>query len=67
MNKTRVSIQFTSLTSLWDFRLAIDANVFEMNMRELTITCPCTKEHMHLAVQKYNGKIIEIKQEAGSC
>lgn len=33
--------------------MAIDANVFEMNLRELTITCECTKEHMELAVQKY--------------
>lgn len=63
MSKTRVSIQFTSLTKLWEFRMAIDANVFEMNLHELTITCQCTEEQIELAVQKYNGKIVKAKKQ----
>jgi hypothetical protein len=63
MTKTSVSIQFTSLTKLWAFRMAIRANVFEMNLSQLTITCQCTAEDVALAAEKYNGKIVETKKQ----
>lgn len=46
MQKTKVSIQFTSLTRLWEFRMAIEANIFEMNMTQIGITCECTREQI---------------------
>lgn len=63
MQKTKVSIQFTSLIKLWEFRMAIDANVFEMNMSQIAITCECTKEQIDMAMEIYNGKLLEAKKE----
>lgn len=63
MQKSKVSIQFTSLTKLWSFRMAINANVFEMNMAQIMITCECTKEQIHMAVEVYEGKVVELKTE----
>lgn len=51
MNKKRASIQFTSLTKLWEFRMVIKVNVFEINMKDITITCQCTQEDIDLALQ----------------
>jgi hypothetical protein len=64
MKKTRVSIQFTSLGNLWAFRMAIEANVFEMNMSKIMITCECSKEQIALAISEYKGKLVEVKEEA---
>ena len=63
MQKSRVSIRFTSLTNLWAFRLAIDVNVFEMNMSQIMITCECAKEDIELATSKYKGKVVENKKQ----
>ena len=63
MKKERVSIRFTSLTSLWGFRTEIEANVFEMNMSQITITCECTPANIELAINKYRGKLAELKIE----
>ena len=62
--KSRVSIRFTSLTKLWAFRVAINVNVFEMNMSQLTITCQCSEEDIKLAENKYGGKVVNTRQEA---
>lgn len=64
MSTKKVSIQFTSLTSLWNFRLAIQANIFEMNLAQLTITCDCTEAHIALAKEQYRGKIIETSESS---
>jgi len=63
MQKTKVSIQFTSLTKLWEFRIAINANIFEMNMSEMTITCECSTEHIQMAIEQYKGKVVERRKE----
>ena len=63
MQKTKVSIQFTSLTKLWQFRMAIDANIFEMNMSQIAITCECTKEQVDMAETIYNGRLLKTKKE----
>jgi hypothetical protein len=63
MITTRVTIQFTSLTNLWAFRMAINVNIFEMNMSELTITCKCSEEHIRLALDEYKGRLIETKKQ----
>jgi hypothetical protein len=63
MNKTKVSLKFTNLSNLWAFRLAIDVNVFEMNLSELMITCDCTREHIQLATEKFGGRVVELKKE----
>ena len=64
MQKTRVSIQFTSLTNLWAFRMAIDVNVFEMNVSKIMITCECSKEQIELAKSEYKGRVVEIIERA---
>ena len=43
--------------------MAIRANVFEMNLSQLIITCQCTAEDVALAAEKYNGKIVETKKQ----
>ena len=62
MSARKVSIQFTSLGNLWNFRLAIQANIFEMNLAKLTITCDCAEEHIALAMKQYKGRIVESKK-----
>ena len=63
MLKTKVSIQFSSLTNLWAFRTAIAVNVFEMNMSEISITCECTKEEIELAMEKFKGKLVQMEKQ----
>jgi hypothetical protein len=63
MQKSKVSIQFTSLTKLWEFRMAIDINIFEMNLSQLTINCECTEEQITMAMEIYNGKLLKAKKE----
>jgi hypothetical protein len=63
MQKAKVSIQFTSLTKLWEFRMAIGVNIFEMNMSEMTITCDCSSGHIQMAIDQYNGKLVETRKE----
>ena len=43
--------------------MAIDANVFEMNMSQIAITCECTREQIDMAAEIYNGKLLEFKKE----
>lgn len=62
MSKSKVTIQFTSLTNLWAFRTAIAVNVFEMNMSEISITCECRKEDIELAIEKYKGRLLETQK-----
>jgi hypothetical protein len=67
MPTSKVSIRFTSLTNLWSFRLEIQANIFELNMSEMIITCQCSEEHIRLAKEKYNGKLVEhVKEETAN-
>ena len=66
MSKSKVIIRFTSLNNLWAFRLDIGANDFAMNLAELTITCECSKEHIELAIGKYNGKVVERVKDTAS-
>ena len=65
MTISKVSIRFTSLNNLWAFRLDISAYEFSMNMAELTLTCQCSAEHIQLAKEKYNGKVVgHVREEA---
>jgi hypothetical protein len=63
MSTSKVTIRFTSLTNLWAFRLAIQANEFKMNLAELTIICECSKEQIKLAQNRYHGQIAERVQQ----
>jgi len=60
MKKT--TLVFLSLKDLWAFRQEIQANHIEINTKSKSITCDCTKEHINLAVNKYNAKVV---REAG--
>jgi hypothetical protein len=64
MQKAKVTIKFSSLTNLWSFRMVIEANIFEMNMSQISITCECTEEQVQLAIEKYNGQLVGTKEEA---
>jgi hypothetical protein len=64
MQKAKVTIKFSSLTNLWSFRMVIEANIFEMNMSQISITCECTKEQVQLAIENYNGQLVETKEKA---
>jgi hypothetical protein len=55
MQKT--TLVFLSLKDLWDFRQAIQAKHIEINTKNKSITCDCTKEHIDLAIKKFHAKI----------
>ena len=63
MAKSKVTIKFTSLTSLWSFRTTIAVNIYEMNLSEISITCECTKEEVELALQKFKGKLVQMEKQ----
>ena len=63
MPTSKVAIQFTCLNDLRKFIRVIDTNVYEMNLRKFTIACHCSEEHIALAVEKYNGKVINAIKE----
>ena len=63
MSTSKVSIQFNSLNDLRKFIRVIDTNVYEMNVKKFTITCQCSEEHIALAVEKYNGKVVNAMKE----
>jgi hypothetical protein len=43
--------------------MAINANIFEMNMSEITISCECSSAHIQMAIEQYNGKLVETRKE----
>jgi hypothetical protein len=53
-----VTLQFPTARELWSFRLEIEATIFEFNLRDRTLTCQCSDDHIKLAIEKYNGKLI---------
>jgi hypothetical protein len=55
MKKT--TLIFLSLNDLWDFRQAIQANYIEINTKNKSITCDCSKEHIDLAINKFHAKV----------
>ena len=55
MQKT--TLVFLSLKDLWEFRQAIQANYIEINTKNKSITCECSKAHIELAVEQFNAKI----------
>ena len=61
--KEQIMLQFPSMDSLWRFRFEVNANFFQMNPSKRTIICNCTKEHIELAIKKYNAKIVDQKTE----
>ena len=59
----QVSLRFPTISALWAFRLEINAQVFEMNLQLLSITCECSKEHIELALTKYKAAVVNSKKE----
>lgn len=53
-----VTLQFPTVKLLWGFRLEIETDVFEINLRNHTLTCHCSEQHIKLAVEKYAAKVI---------
>lgn len=43
--------------------MAIDANVFEMNMKQIAITCDSSNEQIEMALKVFNGRLLEAKKE----
>ena len=59
----KVILKFATVSSLWSFRLEINAQVFEMNLQQLSITCECSKQQIELAVNKYKASVVSSKRE----
>lgn len=53
-----VTLRFPTVKLLWGFRLEIEADVFEINLRDHTLTCHCSEQYIKLAVEKYGAKLI---------
>ena len=58
-----VTLQFQSVKELWEFRLAIEAYVFEINLRDRTLTCNCTRDHLKLAIEQYGARLVNNDPE----
>ena len=56
MQKT--TLVFMSLKDLWEFRQAIQANIIEINTKNKSIACECSKEHIELAINRFHGKVV---------
>ena len=57
MQKT--TLVFLSLKELWEFRQAIHANYIEINTKNKSITCDCTREHIQLAIDQFHAKVMD--------
>lgn len=53
-----VTLQFPTVKLLWGFRLEIESNIFEINLRERTLSCHCSDAHLRLAVEKYGATVV---------
>jgi hypothetical protein len=58
-----VTLRFPTAKGLWSFRLKIEATIFEFNLRDRTLTCQCSDEHIKLAIEKYNAKVISTDSD----
>lgn len=47
-----VTLEFPAIKMLWSFRCEIEANAFEVNPRNRTITCQCDEQQIKLAMEK---------------
>lgn len=54
---TRVTIVFTSLLKLWDFRLLLRTKPVQTSLRKKFITCDCTEAEINLATYAYEARI----------
>ena len=63
MSITKITVQFSSATSLWAFRSAIQVNVFFVNLANITITFEESEEKISWAIEKYHGQIVRERQE----
>lgn len=60
------TLQFPSVKELWNFRLAIEADVFEINLRDRRLTCHCEDKHIKLAIEKYGAKLVSSDPQMAS-
>jgi hypothetical protein len=50
------TLQFQTAIDLWNFRLEIAVNVFEMNLKHKTLICKCNEQQVKIAIEKYRCK-----------
>ena len=55
----RVTLLFKDERDLRRFHAILDSNYIELNARELTLTCECSKEDIELAVKAFDAKLID--------
>jgi len=56
-----VTLQFPTAKKLWTFKMEIESNVSEVNLKERTITCECTDKHIQLAIEQFDAKLLTNK------
>jgi len=61
--KEKVTLKFSSLQNLWAFKSEVETLRCEINPANLTLTCECTKEHIELAIKKYDAIVVIAKQQ----
>jgi hypothetical protein len=53
-----VTLQFPTAKKLWTFKMEIESNVSDVNVKERTITCECTDKHIKLAIEQFDAKLV---------
>jgi len=58
-----VTLQFATVQELWKFRIEVRANILDINIKDITLRCKCSDEHIELAVKKYKAVVITSDSE----
>lgn len=58
-----VTLQFPTANLIWNFRCEIEANFFELNLGNRTITFKCDEQQIRLAMEKYGAKLVADNSE----
>ena len=56
-----IILLFPSVDKLIRFRLAIDPEVFEVNLKTKTLFCCCNEDQVELANYVYGAAVLEIQ------
>ena len=54
-----VTFQFQTPQDLSSFRKKVEGSTFEINIRELTLLCRCSKEHLDLAITNFRATVLK--------
>lgn len=53
-----VTLQFNTAKKLWTFRLEIEAKDLQVDLKQRTLTCHCTKKEIKLAIEQFGARLL---------